>query len=105
MNVEIKNNVREYDVIVVGGGPSGCAAAIAAAREGARTLIVENGSALGGMATLGMVSKWAPFTDREKVIYESIPREIMMMLPIRRIRSMTVVKPSTACPVQYFTSV
>lgn len=78
MNIEIKSPVKEYDVIVVGGGPSGCAAAIAAAREGADTLLIETGSALGGMATLGMVSKWAPFTDREKVIYESIPREIMI---------------------------
>ena len=77
MNIEIKNTVREYDVIVVGGGPAGCAAAIASARNGAKTLIIETGSALGGMATLGLVSKWAPFTDREKVIYDSIPVEIM----------------------------
>jgi flavin-dependent dehydrogenase len=68
----------EYDVVVCGGGTAGVCAAIASAREGAKTLIVETGSALGGMATLGMVSKWAPFTDREKVIYESIPREIMV---------------------------
>ena len=39
----------EWDVIVVGGGPSGCAAATAAAREGAKTLLIEGTGALGGM--------------------------------------------------------
>ncbi len=46
---------REFDVIVAGGGISGTMAAIAAAREGADTLLVERYSALGGMATLGLV--------------------------------------------------
>lgn len=41
-----------YDVIVAGGGSAGVAAAIAAAREGARTLIVEKAACLGGAATL-----------------------------------------------------
>ena len=31
----------QWDVIVVGGGPAGCTAAISAAREGARTLLIE----------------------------------------------------------------
>lgn len=44
-----------FDVIVAGGGISGTMAAIAAAREGARTLLIERYSALGGMATLGLV--------------------------------------------------
>ncbi len=46
------------DVLVVGGGPAGVCAAIAAARNGARTVIVEQGNCLGGMATRGLV---APF--------------------------------------------
>lgn len=46
---------RTFDVIVAGGGISGAMAAIAAAREGAETLIVERYTALGGMATLGLV--------------------------------------------------
>ena len=44
----------EYDVIVAGGGLGGVAAAVAAARCGARTLLVERNSFLGGVATAGM---------------------------------------------------
>ncbi len=44
-----------YDVIVVGGGTAGVTAAIAAARSGAKTLILERSCALGGNMTQGMV--------------------------------------------------
>ena len=44
----------EYDVIVCGGGLGGTAAAIAAARAGADTLLIERNSFLGGVATAGM---------------------------------------------------
>ena len=46
----------EYDVVVVGGGMAGVGAALAAAKEGAKTIIVENTSALGGLATMGIVN-------------------------------------------------
>ena len=39
----------DYDVIVVGGGPAGMAAGIAACKNGARTLIVERAQKLGGI--------------------------------------------------------
>lgn len=44
--------VDRYDVAVVGGGSAGTAAAIAAARCGARTVLLEKGSCLGGASTL-----------------------------------------------------
>ena len=49
---------RGYDVVVCGGGPSGCAAALAAKREGLSVLVIEGQGQLGGMATSGMVSHW-----------------------------------------------
>lgn len=44
-----------YDVAVLGGGAAGLAAAVSAASQGARTLLVEKYGFLGGMATAGMV--------------------------------------------------
>ncbi|MBR6792900.1 MAG: FAD-dependent oxidoreductase [Clostridia bacterium] len=46
----------EYDVVVVGGGMAGVGAAVAAGRGGAKTILVENTSALGGLATMGIVN-------------------------------------------------
>ncbi len=50
----------ETDVCIAGGGPSGTAAAINAARKGAKTVLLERGVALGGLAVLGCVY---PFMD------------------------------------------
>ena len=46
---------HETDVVVVGGGPAGFAAAVAAARTGAKTALIERYGSLGGLFTNGMV--------------------------------------------------
>ncbi len=69
----------EAEVIVVGGGPAGIGAAIASARNGARTVLVERYGFLGGMATAGLVG---PFMtsygiDGEEPIIEGIFKELV----------------------------
>src|SRR5688572_19313272 len=48
----------EYDVVVLGGGPAGMAAAVAAARSGRTTLLVERYGFLGGMGTAAGVTNF-----------------------------------------------
>jgi hypothetical protein len=47
---------READVVVVGGGPGGIGSAIASARSGAKTVLIERYGHLGGMASGGLVN-------------------------------------------------
>jgi len=47
-----------YDVVVIGGGTAGAPAGIAAARQGAKTLVVEYLHGLGGVGTVGAISKY-----------------------------------------------
>ncbi len=51
--------MREVDVLVVGGGPAGIAAAVGAARAGAKTLLIERFGCLGGNITLAGVESFA----------------------------------------------
>lgn len=55
----------ECDVLVVGGGPAGIAAAIAAARNGADTILLERYGALGGLATGGLIILLLTMDDGE----------------------------------------
>jgi hypothetical protein len=50
----MKTSIVAYDVIVIGGGPGGLPAAIAAARQGAKVLLVEKNGYLGGNLTIGL---------------------------------------------------
>jgi len=71
---------KEYDIIVVGGGPAGVGAAIAAARLGAKVLMIEATGCLGGMGTSGLVTAFDPMANGETMLVGGIMREIVMKL-------------------------
>lgn len=64
-----------YDLIVAGGGASGLIAAIAAARLGARTLLIEREGCLGGTATIGYVAQFVGFFNGEVQAVWGLPFE------------------------------
>ena len=55
--------VHEMDVVVAGGGPGGMVAALASARAGARTLLIEKLGYLGGVATAGLMTSFNGFRN------------------------------------------
>ncbi len=68
----------ETDVVVIGGGPAGIAAAIASGRQGARTVLIERYGFVGGMSTAAMVYPWMTFhTDRGEQVIKGIAQEIV----------------------------
>lgn len=75
---------KEYgcDVVVVGGGVSGFAAAVSAARCGAKTLLIESGGFLGGTATKGLVGPFMTCLDArgEKQIIKGLFSELVERL-------------------------
>lgn len=61
---ERQTEVRySYDTVVAGGGIAGISAALAAARNGAKVLLIEREYLLGGLATLGLVTIYLPLCD------------------------------------------
>ncbi|MCI6373669.1 MAG: FAD-dependent oxidoreductase [Clostridiales bacterium] len=60
---ELPVRYENYDVVVAGGGIAGISAALAAARAGSRVLLLERMYALGGLATLGLVTIYLPLCD------------------------------------------
>lgn len=72
---------KKFDVIVVGGGPSGAHAAIAAARNGANTLLIERYGFLGGMGTAALVGPWMTYhNDAGEQMIQGTADEIVQRL-------------------------
>lgn len=69
------------DVVVVGGGPAGTAAAISAARSGCKTILLEHSGQLGGMGTLGNVSVFMGVGNVTGIYREMISEFLPAALP------------------------
>src|SRR3546814_11721728 len=69
--------VGTYDVVVCGGGPAGLIAAVAAARGGAKTLLIERYGFLGGMSTSALVTPISEFRHFGKQHNGGIPFELL----------------------------
>lgn len=68
--------LADADIVVIGGGPSGFAAALAAARTGGKVLLLEQSTMFGGLGTAGLVPMFAPASDGERMIYGGIFDEV-----------------------------
>ena len=68
---------HEVDVFVAGGGPAGVAAAVAAARQGARVFLAEGTACLGGMGTAALVPAYMQFGDGTNFLAGGIGREVL----------------------------
>lgn len=71
---------ESFDLLVAGGGPAGAAAAICAARLGAKVLLAEATGCLGGMGTSGLVSTFGPVADGKRMLVGGVMREIVESL-------------------------
>ena len=75
----MKQNLT-YDVVIIGGGPAGTVAAIASARCGAKTLLVEQNGYLGGMLTMAGTGPQMTFHAGSTQVVQGIAEEIVARL-------------------------
>jgi len=83
---ELRRTIRAeagYDLVVAGGGPAGVAAAVSAARLGAKVLLIESTGCLGGMGTSGLVTAFDPMANGEEGLVGGFMREVVEELYAR----------------------
>jgi len=76
----MKTRVHRFDVVVAGGGPAGVAAALSAARAGARVAIIEATGCFGGMGTTGLVPAFCPYSNERGLVNRGIALEVLEKL-------------------------
>lgn len=67
---------KQVDILVAGGGPSGIAAAVTAARQGKKVLILEREGCFGGAGTTGMVPSFCAFHNNVDFLASGIGSEV-----------------------------
>lgn len=79
--------MKKYDLAVIGGGFAGVAAALAAARSGAKVLLIEKSNCLGGAAVNCLVNPfmryWTKVNDQRQDLSAGIFQEIHKQLEVR----------------------
>jgi len=72
----------DVDVFVAGGGPAGVAAAVAAARRGARVFLAEGHTCFGGAGTAGLIPAFCNFDDGKNFLIGGIGAELCDMVTL-----------------------
>jgi hypothetical protein len=75
-----EKELKHWDVIVIGGGPGGVPAAVAAARNGMKVLLVERYGFLGGMATAALVHPYMTYKAGDQIIIKGLFKEFLDIL-------------------------
>lgn len=70
----------DVDVFIAGGGPAGVAAAVSAARNGAKVFLAEGHSCFGGMSTAGRVPVFMSFGDKVNTYSQGVATEVRKLL-------------------------
>ncbi len=77
---ETEKKMKHWDVIVVGGGPGGVPAAVAASRNDAKVLLIEKYGFLGGMATSALVHPYMKYNAGDQIIIRGLFEEFVDIL-------------------------